>query len=99
MRNHGWFYQGRFGGLVEWDNNYYVTGHRYNWEKPNGIVESEIFTEGKITEGGDKMSPNGFPKHPVSYYDKNAVVGPMPDSFPWPEVFDGIPFLITPEER
>lgn len=90
-RNHGAFYSGPLSGKIEWDNNYYVTGHQYSWEKPNGLIDEGTITEGKIYEGGDKMNVHGVPIHPVSYYDKHAVTGPMPDSFPWPEVFSGIP--------
>ena len=91
-RNHISIFQGRNSGLIEIDNNYYVTGHEYSWTKPNGVVETKVVDGPKIyasESDSESLFIHGLSN--AVALDKNAVTGPMPDQFPFPEVFDEIP--------
>lgn len=90
-RNHFWYYKGQYGGNnVEFENNYYVVGSEYNYIRPSGDLETDIIKEGRIYQGGDKMNPHDNPIQPVSFYDKNAIIGPPPETFPWLEMLEGL---------
>lgn len=90
--NHISIYQGKNSGLIEIDNNYYVTGHEYNWTKTNGQIEKGFIDSPKIF-ASDVNAGSLFihGKSNAAHRDQNAIVGPMPDVFPFPEIFDEIP--------
>ena len=91
-RNHISVFQGKNSGLIEVDGNYYVTGHSYSWSRPNGVIETNEVTEPQIYVSdptADSLFIHGKSNAPD--LDKNAVVGPMPEEFPFPEVWEEIP--------
>lgn len=91
-RTHISIFQGKNSGLIEIAGNYYVIGHEYNFKKPNGLIETKKVTEAMIHASASDS--NGLFIHGennAAHLDKNAIIGEMPEKFPFPEVWAEIP--------
>ena len=95
--NHISIFQGKNSGLIEIDNNYYVTGGVGSYTRPDGSIVNRDIDGPKIYASGsdsDSLFIHGDANGLA--LDKNALTGEMPTVFPFPEAWDEIPIPKIP---